>query len=149
MAYWRAEQHPENGRRLGVAYGLLAGAMALVVIARDGMLFLIAWEVMALAAYFAATAEDDKPEVRGAGWVYLIATHIGTLCLFAMFSLWRHATGTFALEAGHAIPGSTATLLFVLGVVGFGFKAGLMPFHVWLPGAHANAPSHVRRSCRA
>lgn len=143
LAYWRAEQHPENGRRLGVAYGLLAGAMALVVIARDGMLFLIAWEVMALAAYFAATAEDDKPEVRGAGWVYLIATHIGTLCLFAMFSLWRHATGTFALEAGAAIPGRTATLLFVLAVVGFGFKAGLMPFHVWLPGAHANAPSHV------
>ncbi len=143
LGYWKQSEHPANGRRLGLAYGLLAGAMALVVIARDGMLFLLAWEVMALAAYFAATAEDDKPEVRRAGWVYLIATHVGTLCLLALFACWRHATGSFTLEAGHTLPAEMATTLFVLAVIGFGFKAGLMPLHIWLPGAHANAPSHV------
>jgi len=143
LGYWKQAEHPANGRRLGLAYGLLAGAMALVVIARDGMLFLIAWEVMALAAYFAATAEDDKPEVRRAGWIYLIATHVGTLCLLALFACWRHATGSFALEAGHTLPAEVSTTLFVLAVIGFGFKAGLMPLHIWLPGAHANAPSHV------
>ena len=143
LGYWKQSDHPANGQRLGLSYGLLAGAMALVVIARDGMLFLIAWEVMALAAYFAATAEDDKPEVRRAGWIYLIATHIGTLCLLAMFALWRHATGSFAWDAGHVLQAEDATALFVLALIGFGFKAGLMPLHVWLPGAHANAPSHV------
>jgi hydrogenase-4 component B len=141
LGYWKQADHPANGQRLGLFYGVLAGAMALVVIACDGMLFLIAWEMMALAAYFAATAEDDKPEVRRAGWIYLIATHIGTLCLLAMFALWRHATGSFCL-APRFLP-EVSSALFVLALIGFGFKAGLMPLHVWLPGAHANAPSHV------
>jgi len=143
LAYWRAASHPANARRLGAAYGALAGAMALVVIARDGVLFLIAWEAMALAAYFAATVEDDSKEVRRAGWIYLVATHAGTLCLLAFFAGWRHATGSFMLEAAPGMPVATAAPLFVLALCGFGFKAGLMPAHVWLPGAHANAPSHV------
>lgn len=143
LSYWKQSEHPSNGRRVGLAYGVLAGAMALVVIARDGLLFLIAWEVMAIAAYFAAAAEDDKPEVRKAGWIYLIATHIGTLCLFAMFASWRHVTGSLLLETGHAFTSEEAGTVFLLALIGFGFKAGLMPLHVWLPGAHANAPSHV------
>jgi len=144
LGYWKQDEHPANGRRLGLFYGLLAGSMALVVTARDGVLFLVAWELMAMAAWFASTVEDDNPDVRHAGWVYLIATHIGTLCLIAMFALWKHVTHSFALQpAAEQIPQHLANAIFVLSIVGFGFKAGLMPLHVWLPGAHANAPSHV------
>lgn len=142
LGYWKQSEHMRNGRWLGLFYGLLAGAIALLFIARDGMLFLIAWEVMALSAYFVLVTEQHLSEVRRVGWIYLIATHIGTLILFAMFATWRHATGSFALESavlGEAMAGT----IFVLSLVGFGFKAGLFPMHFWLPGAHANAPSHV------
>lgn len=143
LDYWKQSEHPASGRRLGLFYGILAGAMAMVVIARDGVLFLIAWEAMALAAYFTATADQGNPEVRRAGWVYLIATHAGTLTLIAMFALWHRATGSFALTGVAMMPPAISGTLFVLALIGFGFKAGLMPLHVWLPGAHANAPSHV------
>jgi hydrogenase-4 component B len=143
LEYWKQPKHPENGQKLGVFYGLLAGSMALVVIANDSILFLIAWETMALAAFFAATVEDDNTHVRQAGWVYLIATHIGTLCLFAMFVLWCQYTGSFELNPVHGIASGAGSVLFILALIGFGFKAGIMPLHVWLPGAHANAPSHV------
>jgi hydrogenase-4 component B len=143
LGYWKQAEHPASGRRLGLFYGLLTASMAGVVLARDAALFIVAWEMMALSAFFLITAEDDDQAVRKAGWIYLIATHVGTLCLIAMFALWREATGSLDLLAAGALPSSLASAVFVLALVGFGFKAGIMPLHVWLPGAHANAPSHV------
>lgn len=145
LEYWKQADHARNGRKLRLAWGVLTASMMLVVLARDAILFLMAWEVMALAAYFLVTTEDRKPEVRQAGWVYLIAAHLGTLCLFALFGLLRLATGSFDIWSAGALTGSPwlVNAVFVLGVVGFGLKAGIVPLHVWLPGAHSSAPSHV------
>jgi hydrogenase-4 component B len=126
-------------------WGLLAAGIALLVISRHAMAFLLGWEVMALSSFFLITIEDHRNECRQAGWVYLIATHIGTLTLFAMFALWRSSTGSYALKP---VSGDTMSLwvmnvLFCLSLVSFGIKAGMMPFHFWLPSAHASAPSHV------
>jgi hydrogenase-4 component B len=142
LEYSRGKASERGGRGLGASYGLLSGAMVLVLVARDGVFFLIAWELMALSAYFASTSEGSS-EARKAGWTYLIATHIGTLCLFAMFALWSRSTGSFALSPAAAMPSEAGGAIFVLALLGFGFKAGLVPLHYWLPGAHANAPSHV------
>jgi hydrogenase-4 component B len=123
----------------------MIASLAGVVLAADGFSFLLAWEVMALSAFLLVTTEDDQTEVQQAGWVYLAATHAGTLALFALFGLLWATTGSLEFRP---IPsdGSGAgvtSLLFLLALLGFGLKAGIVPMHFWLPAAHASAPSHV------
>lgn len=144
LAYWPAKEQPTAGK-LTLFLGLFAAAMVMVVLARNGVLFLMAWEVMALSAYFLLTTEQQNAEVQRVGTVYLLATHTGTMALFVMFSLLRSAGGAFEFPAFHALSPSlpSATVIIVTALIGFGGKAGLMPLHYWLPGAHANAPSHV------
>jgi len=145
LAYWTAAENPDNIRKLTFFTGLLAASLSAVVMARNGVLFLVAWEVMALAAYFALTSEDRNTEVRDAGTLYLITAHIGSLALFAMFALLRGTTGDYLFPASASLPagGGVAAGIFVAALIGFGLKAGMMPLHIWLPSAHANAPSHI------
>ncbi len=145
LSYWKQADHPDNGQKLRLFYGLVTAALAAVTIAANAIVFLVAWEIMALSAYFLITTEDKDTAVRESGWVYLIATHLATLCLFGLFALLHSATGSFQLSpltAGAVAPG-VFTAMFLLALIGFGLKAGLMPLHMWLPGAHAMAPSHV------
>jgi hydrogenase-4 component B len=145
LEYWPQMKCPENGRKLRLFYGLVTAGLAGIAVSANSILFLFFWEVMALGAFFLVTTEDHEREVQDAGILYLVSTHFSTLCLFALFAIWHLVTGTFALgplPTGAVTP-TMATVIFILLVVAFGIKAGLMPFHVWLPGAHAAAPSHV------
>jgi hydrogenase-4 component B len=127
-------------------YNLLAASMVLVVLARNALLFLVLWEVMTLASFFLITLEDDAESTHQAGWIYLVATHLGTAFLLAFFLILGRHLGTLDFEqwagADSLSPG-TAGLLFILALIGFGTKAGFVPLHVWLPEAHPAAPSHV------
>jgi hydrogenase-4 component B len=143
LEYWSQRDHPESGQKLRLFYGLVVAGMGTVVVAGNGILFLVGWEVMALAAFPALTAGDEGKETRAVGYLYLAATHLGSLCLFAMFALLS-ANGSDDFGAAQSLARSAvATAVFVLGLVGFGCKAGIVPLHVWLPGAHARAPTHV------
>ena len=122
-------------------FNLLVASMVVVILARNGVLFLMAWEMMALSSFFLVTFEDEKESTRQAGWTYLVASHIGTAFLLALFILLGRAHGSLDFDRFSASSG--AGLLFVLALVGFGTKAGFIPLHVWLPEAHPAAPSHV------
>jgi len=126
-------------------FQLLAASMLMVVLARDGLLFLLAWEVMSVSSFFLVIFDHEKAGVRSDALVYLVATHLGGAALFAMFGLWGGPSGSLDFETLQAAQPGSKTLLaiFLLAVAGFGSKAGFAPFHIWLPKAHPAAPSHV------
>jgi hydrogenase-4 component B len=123
---------------------LLLASMALVLLARQALLFLVAWEAMTLLAYLLVTLDHGEAEVRRAGWVYLIASHAATAALLVLFlALGTRAGGKLEFAALAGAPGAGVAWVLFLALVGFGVKAGVAGLHVWLPEAHAAAPSHV------
>lgn len=137
---------PLDKKPVGVSwlfFNVLIVSMILVITARNAILFLLAWELMTVSSFFLVTIESEKDNVQKAGLVYLVATHIGTSFLFIMFILLGAAGGSFEFMQFKIEPGFLSSAIFLLAVAGFGTKAGLIPFHVWLPEAHPAAPSYV------
>jgi hydrogenase-4 component B len=139
------EHHQEKGRSLDLALGLLTASLGLLVVSAHALPFLLGWEGMAITAFVLVMTEDRQPEVRRAGWLYLMCTHVGTLALFGAFALLSAASGHWGfseLPRGFAASGR-GTALYLICLFGFGFKAGALPLHFWLPPTHAAAPSHI------
>ncbi|MGE5707515.1 MAG: proton-conducting transporter membrane subunit, partial [Bacteroidota bacterium] len=124
-------------------FNLLVATMALVLTARNGMLFLMAWVGMAIASFLLVTTEHERPEVQRAGWIYLVATHLGTAVLLLFFTILAQCAGSLDFSKIELLRTLPANELFLLALVGFGMKAGFLHLHVWLPEAHPAAPSHV------
>lgn len=142
---WYRPAHKNSDRFFYLCLGVLASSMGFVILSRNAVLFLISWEIMALSCYFMLTVDDANKEVREAGLLYLVATHTGTLFLLAMFGIMYHETGSMGFPSAGtlSIAAPASAFLFITALLGFGAKAGLFPLHVWLPSAHANAPSHA------
>ena len=128
------------------AFELLLAIMVLVVVAANMVLLLMAWEAMTLVSWVLMTADHESREVRSAGFNYLVAGHVSGGALLILFVLLAQ-TGTGWLvptaPIGPAAALPPVAVLVTLAFVGFGIKAAIAPFHVWLPDAHAAAPSHV------
>ena len=132
---------------LGFFYNIFILGMLLVVSASNGIFFLIAWEIMSIASYFLVVYDRDEDSNIKAGFLYLIMTHVGTAFIVLALLLFYKFTGSFDFEAVKSsvalIPLSVKNTIFILAMIGFGTKAGIVPFHIWLPSAHPAAPSHV------
>lgn len=123
-------------------FNLLSASMVLVLLSADAVPFLIGWETMAAASFALVVFEHEKPQVRKAGLIYLVAGGSGALFLLFMFSLLG-APGSLAFSSLARPVGTLASAAFLCAVFGFGLKAGFIPLHIWLPEAHPAAPSHV------
>ena len=123
-------------------FSLLVTSMSLVVTAHNMITFMLAWEMMSLSSFFLVIYDYRNPENRKAGYLYFIFSHVGAMFILAAFAVLYGHTGNFDF-AGSTIPDTMKILVFVLGFIGFGSKAGVFPFHVWLPHAHPAAPSHI------
>jgi len=130
---------------LCLQYHVFLAAMALVVIADDAYCFMVMWETMALSSFFLVITNHRVPEIRRAGYLYLLIAHVGAIGILLCFGVLQANTGdyTFAnMRAQHLAP-FWASVAFLLALFGFGAKAGIVPLHVWLPEAHPAAPSPV------
>ncbi|MHB8533730.1 MAG: proton-conducting transporter transmembrane domain-containing protein [Solirubrobacteraceae bacterium] len=134
-------------RGSGLLVGLFVLSMLGVTLAGDAFTFLVAWETMSLASFALVLADHRRSEVRRAGWVYLVMTHTATAAITVAFLLLARHSGSLAFHDWAATAGSldplSAGLIFILGLIGFGTKAGMIPLHVWLPRAHPVAASAV------
>jgi hydrogenase-4 component B len=131
---------------VGAAFNAMLGGIEIVFVADGVVAFLCGWEVMTLATAALVATEHESRANRRAAYLFLVMSHVGTGCVVAGFLTLASAAGSLSFPAilsGHIVSGPLRTALFTLFFVGFGVKAGLIPFHVWLPEAHPAAPSSV------
>ncbi len=144
VGYFRSSEGTAPGL-MCLQYHVFLAAMALVLLADDAYLFMVAWETMALASFFLVTTEHRIPEIRRAGFLYLLVAHIGAIGILLCFGVLQGGNGdyTFGNMRSVVLGGTWPTIAFFLALFGFGAKAGLLPLHIWLPEAHPAAPSPV------
>jgi hydrogenase-4 component B len=130
---------------LCLQYHLFLASMGFVLLADDAYGFMLAWETMALSSYFLVTTQHRIPEIRSAGFLYLLIAHVGAIAILLSFGVMQGGSWQFAFDAMRAaqLEPAWAAIAFLLALLGFGAKAGLVPMHVWLPEAHPAAPSPV------
>jgi len=104
---------------------------------------LLFWELMSLTSFFLVMLNYQKEETKKSGIFYFIMTQMSTLFLMAAFIIIYNFTGSFDLRSLSGISAGLNCTLFLLLFAGFGIKAGIIPFHKWLPYAHSSSPSNV------
>jgi hydrogenase-4 component B len=142
-----SHHHPMS-RSAACAFATFVTAMLLVPAAWSVTTFLFAWELMAVASLaLVLTDYRRSANVRSAALWYAVLTQIGAATIALGLVLLAVKTGGqgFTIMASHSAamaPWLRGTV-FVLVLTGFASKAGVVPLHVWLPKAHAEAPSAV------
>jgi hydrogenase-4 component B len=138
-----------HGRNGGPQYALLnMTSLAFLVIysAQNAIVFLLGWEIAAVAAWLLVIWDYGNQKIRFAGFNYLVSTHIGLFVLVAAFMLLYAQTGSMDFRTFATVlskPSRIRSVAFLLLGVSFALKSAFFPFHAWLPRAHSAAPAHV------
>ncbi|MCX6229996.1 MAG: proton-conducting transporter membrane subunit [Bacteroidetes bacterium] len=127
-----------------ILYNIFHLSMIWVCMLQHGLAFLIAWEIMSLSSMLLVIFDHHNPKTIKAGINYLVQMHISVVFLSIGFIWVYFQTDSFSFDAFHTFfAGNSNIWLFLIFFCGFGFKAGFIPFHSWLPHAHPAAPSHI------
>jgi hydrogenase-4 component B len=136
-------EHPPR-RHVVALNGLLLLAMGLALTVDQAFVFLLAWELLTLALYLLAGADRERPGALLAGYFTGALNRVGGAALLAAFGLLYGETGSFRFADWERLAPSLGThvkgVAFLLLLVGFGTKVGMIPFQGWLPVGHAAAP---------
>jgi hydrogenase-4 component B len=135
-----------NSRTAWIALALFLTAMQLVPASADVLSFLLMWELMAVSSTVLVLSEyRHRLQVRSAALWYAVMTQFSFVMIVIGFAILAKQSRsiTFASMAGSATHSASSSLAFVVLIIGFATKAGIVPLHIWLPRAHPEAPSHV------
>jgi hydrogenase-4 component B len=134
-------------RWFSVSYHVLWIAVAVILLAADAVLFLIAWEAMSILAYLLVNFQKEGDESEEAGSRMLIMSEAGFLAVALAFLLvGKGVTGldfTSLRAAGAGLSDNFRWAVFLLSFFGFSVKAGLFPFNRWMRGVYAVAPANA------
>lgn len=132
---------------LGFLFNFFILSMLLVVTSNSVFSFLFFWEIMALISFLLVIYEHEHESNLKSGMTYLVMTHFGTAFILASFLILYVQTNSFSFDVFRQTVSSTPMLIkdivFILAFIGFGIKAGIVPFHIWLPQAYPSAPSNA------
>jgi hydrogenase-4 component B len=130
-----------------ISFILLHISLVSICSLQNSIVFLTAWEVMALSSFMLIIFEHSRRDTLHAGINFLIQSHVCIMFLMLGFIWIALKTNSFDFKAITVYSSSNSLLagfaLFFCFFIGFAIKAGFVPFHTWLPYAHPAAPSHV------
>lgn len=135
-----------DGRAHFALLNLVSLSFVIVYTVENAMVFILGWEIAAVAAWLLVIWDYRSQKIRFAGFNYLVSTHVGLFFLVAAFMILHSQTDSMDFGAFSAFlgrPGALRSVTFVLLVTSFGLKSAFFPFHTWLPRAHSAAPAHV------
>lgn len=142
---WVSRDSQNYHRGVGLGYLLLLASVAGVVCAANAFLFLFCWELLTVSFYLLTSVTRSRARQVGAAWSTIGMGKFGGAALLLGFLLLAGRSGDLSLSSWHVIgPGTLLNVSWLLIVVGFAAKLGVVPLQVWIPLGYPAAPGPSR-----
>jgi hydrogenase-4 component B len=153
----KGDKLENDAHGIAAAYNLFVYTMLLVLAANNVFTLLVCLEAMSLSfGYLVLFRHNKYRDEKGIGWEesdrrvrkqaiqsYLISSHV-SLVLFSVGLLLRaDQVGSFSFDAFRNLGTEAGALTFWLVFIGLAVRAGVTPFHIWVPLAHPSSPTNT------